>query len=231
MRITLSAAVFVSLVGMASPANSHAGGPPAGRFDKLVRTDLFAGFNGNEKAMARGLKTCEDALAKNPKHVEALVWRGAARVFQAGQAFQANRVAEGMVLWTAGLKDMDDAIAIAPKSVGVRVPRAVVLIPAARAAPPAMGRPLLTKARDDLETIYKLQEPTFAKLGTHPRGELRMGLADVYRRVGEPAKSKEQLTAVIKELPDTKYAAQAKEWLAAPPTAALAHSCIGCHKN
>jgi hypothetical protein len=48
--------------------------------------------------------------------------------------------------------------------------------------------------------------------------------------MGDLDKSNEQLRAVEKELPDTKYAARAKEWLAAKPDAKLAHNCIGCHR-
>ena len=58
-----------------------------------------------------------------------------------------------------------------------------------------------------------------------------MGLAEVYRRLQEPEKSREQLEAVVKELPDTKYAERAQEWLKAKPEAQLSHNCIGCHKK
>lgn len=200
------------------------------RFDKVVREDLFAGFNGDSEALARGLKKCEETLAKNPKHAEALVWRGAARVFQSSQEFQNKKIAEGMKLWNSGLKDMDDAVAINPNNVGVRIPRAAVLLPAARNAPPAMGKPLLDKALNDFETVYQRQKNDLSQLGTHPRGELRMGLADVYRMKGDLVKSNEQLELVKKELPDTKYAKRAADWLAAKPDAKLEHTCIGCHR-
>lgn len=229
MRIALFLSVAAA---MSALGHGRAGdGPPAKteRFDYVVRSDIFAGFNGDDEALARGLKACEAALAKNPKHAEALVWRGAVRVFQSGRAFRADKRLEGINLWTTGMKDLDDAVALAPNTVGVRIPRAAVLLPAARAAPPAMGKPLLPKALDDFQTIEKLQRDHMDKLGTHPRGELRMGLADVYRLMGDLDKSNEQLRAVEKELPDTKYAARAKEWLAAKPDAKLTHTCIGCH--
>ena len=70
------------------------------RFDTVVREDLFAGFQGDAAALARGVKNCEEALAKNPKNAEALVWRGAARVFTAGQLFGAGKAAQAMPLWT-----------------------------------------------------------------------------------------------------------------------------------
>lgn len=227
MRLVLSFLSFGLLVGFlaADEPNTEM------RFDYLVRKDLFAGFAGDDEALARGLKTCEETLARRPKHAEALVWRGAARVFMSQKSFKDKNFVEGMRLWNTGLKDMDEAVKLAPTNVGVRIPRAAVLLPAARNAPPAMGKPLLPKALDDFETIYKQQKArgALAKLGKHPRGELRMGLADVYRLMGEKEKSKEQLEAVIQELPNTKYAERATEWLAAKPDAKLTHQCIGCH--
>src|SRR5947209_5336767 len=145
----MRATVFTALAALAGGLSAWAADAPrTERFDYLVRQDLFAGFGGDEEALARGLKTCEDALAKNPKHAPALVWRGAARAFQASLKFRDNKPAEAMPLWTAGLKDMDDAVALEPNNIGVRIPRAVVLLPAARATPPAVSKPLLARALD-----------------------------------------------------------------------------------
>jgi hypothetical protein len=234
MRTTLVLTVVAGSIAASAGSISWADDPPPkepDRFDMVVREDIFAGFGGNAERLAKGLKACDDALAKNPKHAEALVWRGAVRVFQSGQEFRAGKRAEGIKLWTAGMKDMDDAVALAPTNVGVRIPRAAVLLPTARSAPPAMGKPLLPKALDDFQTIEKLQREYLAELGDHPRGELRMGLADVHRLMGNIEKSNEQLRIVEKELPNTKYAERAKEWLAAKPDAKLAHNCIGCHRS
>ena len=230
-RLFLSLSLFGGMTALSLSGVSAADAPK--RFDEAVRVDLFSGFSGDDASLARGLKTCEDALKVDPKNAEALVWRGAARVYSAGQAFQNRNPLEGMKLWTSGLKDMDDAVALEPKSVGVRIPRASVLMPAARNAPPAMGKPLLKKALEDFSLIYEMQKAKgdLEKLGQHPRGELRMGLADVYRLTGEADKSKEQLEAILKELPDTKYSKRATEWLAAKPEAKLEHNCIGCHKH
>ena len=202
----------------------------AKRFDLVVREDIFAGFNGDAEALKRGIDACETELKKNPKNAEAMVWRGAGRVFQAGEMFGAGKMKDAMPMWMGGLKDLDEAVKLEPENVGVRIPRAAVLIQAGRNAPPAIGKPLLEKARDDFETIAKLQAKMLDKLGEHPRGELHMGLADIYRLLGEKEKSKEQLEAVEKALPDTKYGKRAKQWLAAKADAKLEHSCIGCHR-
>lgn len=201
------------------------------RFDYKVREDLFAGFEGDEEALKRGLRVCEQTLAENPRHAEALVWRGAARVFISGQAFSKGDIATGMRNWTDGLKDMDDAKELEPENIAILIPRAAVLLPAGRNAPPAMGRPLLMKVREDFEKTYERQENILDQLGDHPLGELRMGLADVYRLLDQPLKSKEQLVAIQSELPETAYAREAAEWLAASPAKKLAHNCIGCHSK
>ncbi len=229
-RIVL-AMMLAGLVGGVALAVDGEKSKAPERFDQLVRVDFFSGFNGDEAALARGLKKCDETLAKDPKHAEALVWRGAGRVFQSAQLFEDQKVAQGLVLWSTGLKDMDEAVALEPKNPGVRIPRAAVLMPAARNAPPAMGKPLLSKALDDFQMIYGQQKDDLDKLSTHAHGELRMGMADVYRMMGELEKSREQLEAVQKEMPGSAYAGRAKEWLAARPEAKLVHECIGCHKN
>ena len=201
------------------------------RFDHQVREDLFAGFEGDEEALQRGLNTCEEVLKKNPKHAEALVWRGAARVFLSGEQFGKGDMINGMKNWSGGIKDMDRAKELEPDNVGVLIPRAAVMLPAGKSAPPAMGVPVLKKVREDFETVYERQKNVLDQLGEHPHGELRMGLADVYRALGAPEKSKAQLVAVIKELPESDYAEVAQKWLTAPANKKLSHNCIGCHSE
>jgi hypothetical protein len=201
------------------------------RFDLIVREDIFAGFSGDTEALGRGDEECNKALKANPKNAEAMVWSGAISVFRAGMLFGQNKPLEAFPLWTAGLKRMDDAVKLEPDNVGVRIPRASVLLPSARNAPEAMAKPLLKSVLEDFEYIYKKQADHLDDLGEHPRGELRMGLADTYRLLGQLDKSKEQLDAIAKELPETEYASEAKKWLASEPTKKLSHNCIGCHSK
>src|SRR5215208_3849596 len=105
--------------------------PPA-RFDVLVRADFFAGFGGDEARLARGMEACERSLAENPKHPEALVWHGSGLAFQAGMAFQRNDGPTGTALWSRGLAEMDEAVALAPENVGVLIPRGAMLLTATR---------------------------------------------------------------------------------------------------
>lgn len=231
LRTLMLSLLFVSFPLLGAYAEDEESGKKKyrERFDAEVREDLFAGFSGDEKALAKGMGRCEEVLKEDPDHAEALVWLGAARVFLSGESFSKGNVVKGAQLWAAGLKDMDRAVELEPDNVGVLIPRAAVLMPAGRNAPPAMGKPVIERVRKDLERTYARQKNSLDKLGEHPLGELRMGLADVYRFVGEFEKSEKHLNAILEELPDSDYAERAARWLKAKPTEKLAHSCIGCH--
>lgn len=224
MRLVACAGLLAGVACLSAAAEPE-------RFDHLVRDDIFAGFKGDKDRLARGLKTCEDKLKQNPKHAEALVWRGAVRVFRSGALFGEGRMADGMTDWTGGLADMDEAVRLQPDNIGVRIPRAAVLTGASAGAPPAMAKPLLEKLRGDMERSLKLHGDQWAEVGDHPKGEVRMGLAYAYRRLGQGDKAAEQLNKVIEELPGTRWAERAGEWLKAKPDAKLVHNCIGCHSK
>src|SRR6266481_4509685 len=117
------------------------------RFDLKVRNYFFAGFTGNAEALETGMKMSEEALTANPKNAEALVWHGSGLYFQAGQAFQKGDGAKGMEMFQRSMKEMDAAVALAPDSIGVRIPRGAVLFTGSRfMQDPAMARPLIEKA-------------------------------------------------------------------------------------
>src|SRR5258708_2410282 len=85
--------------------------PHTDRLDLKVRNYFFAGFAGNGTALVKGMKMCEDALAENPKHAEAMVWHGAGLYVQAGKAFQGGDQQKGMELYQRGMKELDEAVA------------------------------------------------------------------------------------------------------------------------
>jgi hypothetical protein len=237
---SLCASYFLSLAACVGIASQYADEPPREaatekkepvRFDQEVRDDFFSGFNGDEDALKKGMEVCEKVLAENPKHAEALVWLGSGQVYWAGKAFSTGKPAEGMKHWQQGLANMDKAAELEPKNIGVLIPRAAVLMPASRGLPDIIKKPVLQGVLKNFEDVYEMQKDMLSEIGEHPLGELRMGLADVHRSLGDLEKSKTHLEAVIKELPDTEYAKEAEKWLAAKPTARLARNCIGCHSK
>ncbi len=200
------------------------------RFDYKVRDYFFAGFAGNPASLEKGMKICEDILAADPKHAEALVWHGAGLFYQAGQAFQKADQEKGMELWQRGLKEMDDAAELAPENLGVRIPRGAVLLTASHYVPgPEMARPLIDKGLTDFEKAYEIQGPDLGKLGIHPRGELMIGLADGYSRTGNQEKAQAWFERIQKEMKGTPYEKSAGIWLETKTLAPAQAGCLGCH--
>src|SRR5262249_50687502 len=104
-------------------ATTEKQGGPVERVDYLVREDYFARLAGDDATLERAIKTCEDALAKNPKHAEALVWHGSGLMLRSRFAFQKGDIRNGAQWWDRGLAEMDEAMAIAPSNIGVLIAR------------------------------------------------------------------------------------------------------------
>ena len=200
------------------------------RFDYKVRNYFFAGFAGDAVSLEKGMKICEDSLAADPKNAEALVWHGAGLFYESGQAFQKQDMQKGGELWARGLKEMDDAVALAPDQLGVVIPRGAVLLTGSKYVPdPEMARPLIEKGVGDFEKVYELQTSYLGNLGTHPRGELMLGLADGYNRLGNQEKAQEWFDRIQKTMPGTSYEKSATTWLETKSLTPAQSGCLGCH--
>lgn len=201
------------------------------RFDFLVRSDFFAGFAGDQAALERGMKVCEETLAQKPNHAEALVWHGGGLMFIAGQAFQRTDFRKGAELWDRGLKEMDRAVELEPNNVGVLIPRGAALLQASRfIQDKASQRSLLEKGVGDHEKVLELQKAYFNKLSSHSRGELLFGLAEGSVRLGNTDKARAYFLRIANECKDSIREKQANAWLekgVLPATGAM--SCSGCH--
>ena len=154
-------------------------------FDDKVRQDFFDGMGGDTEAMDRAMKVCEETLARNPKHPEAMVWHGAGVVWQARLAFQAGDRAKGIELYTAGLAEMDAAVVLAPTDVGVRIPRGAVVLAMAPHAPEPEKTKLLERGISDYEATLETQRAYFGSLTLHAREQLLYGLTDGYANLGK----------------------------------------------
>jgi len=200
------------------------------RFDQLVRDDFFAGFGGDAAAFARAMETTEDALAKNPKHAEAMVWHGCGTLFQSGQAYRNGDYAKGGELWGKGMKEMDDAVALAPDDIGVLIPRATTLGEMARYVPDrAEARKLLETAVADYEKTFALEQTFWDRLSVHSRGELLSALGDGWHRLGDDKKAAEWFRRVTKECKGSVYAKRAQLFLRKKADASTRFTCLGCH--
>lgn len=197
------------------------------RFDLKVRNFFFAGFNGDPESLATGMKLSEEALATDPKNAEALVWHGSGLFFQAGQAFQSGDQQKGGELWQRSMKEMGLAVELAPDNIGVRIPRGAVLLTGSRFLPsPEMARPLVVKAVSDYEKAYELQSLILDRLPNHPKGELLIGLAEGYARLGNLDKAAQFYAKIETEMPGTAYSRKAAQYR---ETKTVQTGCLGCH--
>ena len=204
---------------------------PTQRFDYQVRGDMFEGFDGDEEAFDRAMELCEARLAANPDDPEPLVWHGIGLMFRAGRAFMAGGRQQGIAFERQGLAEMTRAATLAPDAVGVLIARGAILLGAAKQMPSgARAREYVRVAVDDFEKSLTLQQSRFATLSVHAKGELLGGLAEGWSRLGETEKSRGYLSELVKELPDTTYAAAAKARLE-NPTDRSQITYLGCHRK
>jgi hypothetical protein len=204
----------------------------AERFDMEVRNDFFAGFSGNKEAFDRAMQKSEAVIAANPKHAEAMVWHGGGLMMLSRIAFQSGDTQKGSELFAHAQKEMDDAVALAPDNVGVRIPRGAVLMSAGRGIHernPELGRKMLEKAAFDYEHVYNLQSARLSQLGQHPLGELLFGIADTNSRLGNQERAAEFFDKIATMLPNTAYAKRAALWRETKSLPLAQTGCIGCH--
>jgi len=221
MRHAVVVGLLVAALGVAALA--------AERFDYQVRDDMFRAFGGNEAALKNAMAKIDGTLAAEPDHAEALVWRGAATYWKAGEAYRGGDVAAARTLAAAAMADMDRALALQPRTIGVLIPRAAVLLVAARTQPdPARARDLAARAAANYETALALRESAFDKLGQHNRGEYLSGLAEAWAIAGEREKSETYLRRIVADLPGSPYAERASaklgDWSDRRPL-----NCQTCH--
>lgn len=225
---------YAAVSVLAQSPKTQEGGKPrnAPRFDSLVRDDFFAGMMGDTARLDRGMKFCEEILAVNPKHADALVWHGGGLLARAAQAYAKGETSAGDSLWNRGLKEMNDAARLEPDNMRVKIGRSATLIGLAQSgwdSSDPKGRALLLSALQDYEKVYQWQKPFFRKLSMHSRGELLFGLASGWSILGERGKALKYLRLILEECQGTKYEREAQRWLDITPLPVIQHDCTGCH--
>lgn len=155
------------------------------RFDEKIRQDFFDGLRGDTAALERAMKLCEDTLAREPQHPEAMVWHGAGLLARSAHAFRGGNTGDGMQLYQRGLAEMDHAVDLAPNDVGVRIPRGAVLLAMAPYVPEPEKTRLLHRGVDDYRTTLAVQDKYFGRLTLHAREQLLYGLTDGYANLGD----------------------------------------------
>jgi hypothetical protein len=223
----------IALVSLLVPSAPHAQAPPrpSARFDNLVRSDFFAGFSGDGARLERGMKRCEEALAAEPDHADALVWHGAGLMFMAGEAARRQDFDTAQDRVRRGRAELERADRLAPDSLSVMLVRAVTLSAAAPNLRDAVqGQAMQRAAVESFERALGIQAPYFERLSEHARGELLGGLVEGWSRLGEMDRARGYAQRLVRELPETRYKARAQAWLEDGPQAGRL-TCLTCHRQ
>jgi hypothetical protein len=226
---------FYGMVCRTTPMSVQAGEAmpgPVVRFDALVRNDFFAGMMGDKERLDRGMKFCEEILVKDPKHADALVWHGGGLLTRAANAYRKGDQTLGDELWASGLKEMNDAVALQPDNMGIKIGRSATIIGVAQSgwdSTDSESRALLESALVDYEKIYQWQKPSFSKLSSHSRGELLFGLASGWSILGKHEKARYYLSLITQHCAETEYESEARRWIKKEPGTVIQHDCMGCH--
>jgi len=192
---------------------------------------MFAGYDGDKAALGRAMALIADTLTRDPDNAEALTWRGAGRLFLAGEAFRQQAMNEGLTLASQGVADLERGVALKPDSIGARAARGPALLIYARglrAFDKARADALTALAIGDFDYILRANTQTWSTLAEHDRGEILGALADGWLQLGESEKANAYLDRMIRELPGTPYATNASLHRAAR-TAKAPLTCLGCH--
>jgi hypothetical protein len=234
VAIVLATLVWRSWASAALPAPPLPRPPEKLRqFEFAVRELFFEGLAGNERALNDAMRLCEETLAKHPEHPEALVWHGAGLYFLAGREFQRGDVQKGQEMRARGLREMEEAVRLAPDDIAVLIPRAAALLPAVehiRARSPEAARRAAETAVRDYERVMALQAGYSSTTSEHARGELLGGLAQGWRSLDDDTQARHYLKRMSDELPGSAYAAKAEFLLSKKPLPRdLGIMCLGCH--
>jgi len=127
------------------------------------------------------------------------------------------------------MADMDRALALEPRNVGVLVPRAAVLLAVARnQRDAARMRELAAQSAANYESALALRQSAFPKLAQHNRGEYLSGLAESWALAGNKDTAEAYLQRILAELPNSVYAERAAAKLANWDDQRPLH-CLSCH--
>jgi hypothetical protein len=199
----------------------------------LVREDIFAGFLVDDmERFARGEKTLERLLLERPEAKPAiLTWQAGATLKHALIAQKQNRTAEFEQLYRRSLSLFAEALRLAPDSPDVAAVTGGSYAVLADQLPEKYRLAAWSKAYDAYQVLWKLQAPLVDQAPLHIKGELLAGLAQSAQRSGRVAELPQYLALMLQYLPNSAYAARAREWKDKPEVAAHTKvTCQSCHE-
>ncbi len=178
------------------------------RVSTWVREDIFAGFLENDMARhAVGVKKLEAILASKPKAADAIAWQGgsellhAVRAHDAGDANGFNDHYAKANEYFARAKELVKEIPAYEQGVLAITGGSWTVF--ADRLPPAHRSTAWRLVRENYGALRAAQQPIWATLPSHFRGEIDAGLAQAAQRLGEPELAAKLTAELAAALPGT----------------------------
>ena len=234
--MTRTLLLAVSLVAMASSARAQSPEPPLAdtrlTVHTLLREDIFAGFLQNDRVrLARAEKNADALLASRPADRAPIVaWQGSIALTRAAMAHEAGQSEQFRQHYRRAQDLFAEAVKLAPENVGVSAITGGTLASIADRLPDAERQAGWELAYAAYQRLWKLQGQTIEKLPLHHKGEVLSGLAQSADRTGRSAEAATQVDRILTLLPDTPYAARARQWKDDPTGRTKSKlTCQTCH--
>lgn len=234
MRTTLLAMGFVTAISAAIPAQAPE--PPLAdtrlTVHTLVREDIFAGFLQNDQTrMARAEKSLEQLLASRPaERASVLAWQGSIALTRAALANEAKQPERFRQQYRSALDLYAEAMTLGPDNVGVFAITGGTQTALADRLPAEERVASWELGYTAYQRLWTLQGQNIERLPLHMKGEVLSGLAQTAQRTGRAAEADAQIERMLTLLPDTPYAARARQWKDNPATRTTTSvNCQTCH--
>jgi tetratricopeptide (TPR) repeat protein len=234
--MTRTLLIVVACVAISAAVPAQAPEPPLAdtrlTVHTLLREDVFAGFLQNDLTrLARAEKNAELLLTSRPgDRAPILAWQGSIALTRAALANEAGQPDQfrqhyrrSQDLFTEAMKLGSDNIGVFAITGGTQASVADRLPATERTAGWQLGY-------SAYQQLWKLQAQIIEKLPLHHKGEVLSGLAQTADRTGRTEEAAAQVDRILTLLPDTPYAARARQWKDDPSGRAKNKlTCQTCH--
>jgi hypothetical protein len=198
----------------------------------LLREDVFAGFLQNDVTrLARAEKNAEVLLANRPADRPSVIaWQGSMALTRAVHAHEANQPEQFRQHYGRAQALFTEAMKIGPEVVGVWAVTGGAQVSIADRLPMPQRREGWELGYTAYQQLWKLHGPIVEKLPVHMKGEVLSGLAQTADRTGRMEEAAAQIERILTMMPDTPYAARARQWKDDPSSRAASKlACQTCH--
>ena len=180
-------------------------------FERLVMDDYLKAARGDELSRQRLVRACDAAIETDPRHAEAIAWRGAARMFEAASASEAGDFMAAMNHVNVALNDLKAARELEPENPGVRIIAAQTLLSLAANHPiEAMAKNYAKQGIEDaLAGLGKLY-PIWNQQPADTKARLMIGIAQAHEKLGQAQQARDWYNRAIGAVPSGDWAAQAQ---------------------